>query len=147
VQAELRRVGCFSGSADGDWDAASRRALELYNKNAGTTLDAKAASTEALEAIKLKSARVCPLACKSGQRRDGDQCVKITCGAGYFLNDDNECEKRKARPTPSARLERRYRDPEETPARPAKPPKAEASASGGGGGGVGGIGFIPFFLP
>ncbi|TQF33387.1 caspase family protein [Bradyrhizobium sp. UNPA324] len=144
VQAELRRVGCFSGPADGDWDAASRRALELYNKNAGSTLDAKAASAEALEAIKLKSARVCPLACKSGQRRDGDQCVKITCAAGYFLNDDNDCEKRKARPTPSARLERRYRDPEEAPERPARPPKPEASASGGGGGG---IGFIPFFLP
>ncbi|RXH29038.1 caspase (peptidase) [Bradyrhizobium nanningense] len=144
VQAELRRVGCLSGPADGDWDAASRRALELYNKNAGSTLDAKAASAEALEAIKLKSARVCPLACKSGQRRDGDQCVKITCAAGYFLNDDNDCEKRKARPTPSARLERRYRDPEEAPERPARPPKPEASASGGGGGG---IGFIPFFLP
>ena len=145
VQAELRRVGCFSGPADGDWDAASRRALELYNKNAGSTLDAKAASTEALEAIKLKTARVCPLTCKSGQRRDGDQCVKITCAAGYFLNDDDECEKRKARPTPSAKLERRNRDREEAPAAPARPPKAEASAGGGGGGG--GIGFIPFFLP
>ena len=145
VQAELRRVGCFSGPADGDWDAASRRALELYNKNAGSTLDARAASTEALEAIKLKTARVCPLTCKSGQRRDGDQCVKITCAAGYFLNDDDECEKRKARPTPSAKLERRNRDREEAPAAPARPPKAEASAGGGGGGG--GIGFIPFFLP
>lgn len=146
VQAELRRVGCFGGPADGDWDAASRRALELYNKNAGSTLDAKAASTDALEAIRLKTGRVCPLTCKSGQRRDGDQCVKITCAAGYVLNDDNECEKRKARPTPSARLERRNRDREEAPERPARPPKAEASAGAGGGGG-GGIGFIPFFLP
>ncbi|UPJ69216.1 caspase family protein [Bradyrhizobium sp. 191] len=147
VQAELRRVGCFSGPADGDWDAASRRSLELYNKNAGTTFDAKAASPEALDAIKLKSARVCPIVCGSGQKRDGDRCVKITCAAGYFLNNDDECEKRRARPTPSAKLERRSRDPEEAPARPARPPRPEANAGGGSGGGGGGIGFIPFFLP
>ncbi|MEH2487332.1 caspase family protein [Bradyrhizobium sp. AZCC 2230] len=145
VQAELRRVGCFSGPADGDWDPASRRSLELFNKNAGTTLDAKAASTEALDAIKLKSARVCPLVCGSGQKRDGDQCVRITCAAGYFLNNDDECEKQKARQAPSARVERRSREREEAPARPSRPPKAEANSGGSGGGG--GPGFMPFFLP
>ena len=141
VQAELRRVGCFSGPADGDWDPASRRSLELFNKNAGTTLDAKAASTEALDAIKLKSARVCPLVCGSGQKRDGDQCVRITCAAGYFLNNDDECEKQKARQAPSARVERRSREREEAPARPSRPPKAEANSGGSG------PGFMPFFLP
>ena len=135
VQAELRRVGCFSGPADGDWDSASRRSLELFNKNAGTTLDAKAASTEALDAIRPKSARVCPLVCGSGQKRDGDQCVKITCAAGYFLNNSDECEKQKARQAPSARVERRSRDREEAPVRPARPPKAEANSGGSGGGG------------
>jgi hypothetical protein len=145
VQVELRRVGCFSGSADGDWDPASRRSLELFNKNAGTTLDAKAASTEALDAIKLKSARVCPLVCGSGQKRDGDQCVRITCAAGYFLNNDDECEKQKARQAPSARVERRSREREEAPVRPSRPPKAEANSGGSGGGG--GPGFMPFFLP
>ena len=145
VQAELRRVGCFSGPADGDWDSASRRSLELFNKNAGTTLDAKAASTEALDAIRPKSARVCPLVCGSGQKRDGDQCVKITCAAGYFLNNSDECEKQKARQAPSARVERRSREREEAPVRPARPPKAEANSGGSGGGG--GPSFMPFFLP
>ncbi|MFB9268578.1 caspase family protein [Bradyrhizobium erythrophlei] len=141
VQAELRRVGCFTGSANGEWDAASRRSLELFNQNAGTTFNAKAASGDALDAIKLKSARVCPLICGSGVKRDGDRCVKITCAAGYFINDDNECEKRKVRQAPSARLERRER--EATPARPAKP-KAEASAGNKSEGG--GMPFM-FFLP
>ncbi|MHC2336543.1 caspase family protein [Bradyrhizobium sp. USDA 4454] len=145
LQTELRRVGCFAGSTDGDWDAASRRSLERYNQNAGTKFDAKAASADALDAIKLKTARVCPLTCGSGLRRDGDHCVKITCAAGYFLNDDDECEKRKARRAPSARVERRTRDPEEeTPARPARP-RAEASASKKGEGGA--VPFMPFFLP
>ncbi|MEK9283592.1 MULTISPECIES: caspase family protein [unclassified Bradyrhizobium] len=143
LQTELRRVGCFTGSANGEWDAASRRSLELFNQNAGTKFDAKAASADALDAIKLKAARVCPLICGSGLKRDGDRCVKITCAAGYFVNDNDECERRKARQAPSARLERRSRDREEAPARPAKP-KAEASADNKGGGGMP---FMPFFLP
>lgn len=139
VQTELRRVGCLTGLASGEWDAASRRSLELFNRSAGTKFDTETASADALDAIKLKSARVCPLICGSGLKRDGDHCVKITCAAGYFLNDDDECEKRKFRQTPSARLERRER--EAAPARPARP---EASASNKPEGG--GMPFM-FFLP
>lgn len=139
VQTELRRVGCLTGSASGEWDAASRRSLELFNQSAGTKFDTKTASADALDAIKLKPARVCPLICGSGLKRDGDRCVKITCAAGYFLNGDDECEKRKVRQAPSARLERRER--EAAPARPARP---EASASNKPEGG--GMPFM-FFLP
>ncbi|UQD70559.1 caspase family protein [Bradyrhizobium japonicum] len=139
VQTELRRVGCLTGSASGEWDAVSRRSLELFNQSAGTKFDTKTASADALDAIRLKPARVCPLICGSGLKRDGDRCVKITCAAGYFLNGDDECEKRKVRQAPSARLERRER--EAAPARPARP---EASASNKPEGG--GMPFM-FFLP
>ena len=106
VQTELRRVGCFAGSVDGEWNATSRRSLEQFNKRAGTRLDVKLASLDALEAIKLKTARVCPLICDYGSRADGDRCVKISCAAGSFLNDDNECQKRRARSAPTARRDR-----------------------------------------
>jgi hypothetical protein len=33
------------------------------------------------------------LVCDHGFKADGDSCVKITCRAGYRVNDDNECEK------------------------------------------------------
>jgi uncharacterized caspase-like protein len=122
VQIELRRVGCLTGAADGEWNKASRRALELFNKNAGTRLDVKLASLDALDAIKLKSARVCPLICEPGFRADGDRCVKISCAAGSFLNEDGECEKRRPRQPPSAR-----RDRDERPARAVRP-QGEASA-------------------
>jgi hypothetical protein len=135
VQTELRRVGCFTGSANGEWNAASQRSLELFNKHAGTKFDVKLASVDALDAIKLKPTRVCPLICEFGFKRDGDRCSKITCAAGSFVNDDNECEKRKVRQVPSARHDRN-----ETPAKP----KAEASA---GAKSQGGIPFMPFFLP
>src|SRR5262245_3867947 len=106
LQAELRRVGCFTGTDKGEWDATSLRSLELFNQHAGTTFDIKVASIDALDTIKLKPARVCPLICSFGFRRDGDRCVRIACAAGYFVNDDNECEKRKLRQAPSARYDR-----------------------------------------
>ncbi|WP_407157078.1 caspase domain-containing protein [Bradyrhizobium sp. STM 3557] len=95
VQIELRRVGCLTEDADGDWGAASRRSLALFNRRAGTRLDTEAASTDALEAIRRKQGRVCPLVCPHGFEADGDHCSKIVCASGSFLNDDNECEKRR----------------------------------------------------
>ena len=96
VQTELRRVGCFTGAVDGEWNAASQRSLALFNRSAGTKLDVKLASVDALDAIKLKPSRVCPLICEHGFKADGDRCSKIVCAEGSFLNDDNECEKRRA---------------------------------------------------
>src|SRR5438874_2037172 len=97
VQAELRRVGCLTGNADGNWNNASQRSLTQFNRYAGTKLDTKVASVDALDTIKLKSSRVCPLVCEHGFQADGDRCTRITCAEGSFLNDDNECEKRRAK--------------------------------------------------
>jgi uncharacterized caspase-like protein len=105
VQIELRRVGCLSGPADGEWNTATQRSLSLFNRNAGTKLDVKTASIDTLDAIKRKDGRVCPLACDHGFRADGDHCSKIVCAEGSFLNGDNECEKRKGK-TPIAKRER-----------------------------------------
>ncbi len=99
VQTELRRVGCYSGSADGDWDAASQRSLSQFNRNAGMKLDVKTANTDTLDAIKQKPSRVCPLVCDHGFKADGDHCTKIVCAAGSFVNADNECEKQRSKAT------------------------------------------------
>jgi uncharacterized caspase-like protein len=104
VQMELRRVGCLSGPADGEWNTATQRSLSLFNRNAGTKLDVKTASLDTLDAIKRKDGRVCPLACDHGFRADGDHCSKIVCAEGSFLNNDNECEKRRGK-TPIAKRE------------------------------------------
>jgi hypothetical protein len=108
VQIELRRVGCLTGAADGEWNAASQRSLTLFNRSAGTKLDVKTASLDTLDAIKRKSSRVCPLVCEHGFKADGERCSKIVCAEGSFLNDDNECEKRRAK-TPTASRERNDR--------------------------------------
>ena len=128
VQAELRRVGCLTGAADGNWNTASQRSLTLFNRYAGTKLDAKVASVDTLDAIKLKPSRVCPLVCERGFKADGDRCSKITCAEGSLLNDDNECEKRRARKPVASREE------DDRPVRSERPvrerPRPDAGAAG-----------------
>jgi uncharacterized caspase-like protein len=93
LHAELGRVGCNTGSIDGNWNAASQKALDLFNKHTGMQLDVKTASIDALDAVKAKPTRVCPLVCNRGFKADGDRCTKITCRTGYEVGDDNTCEK------------------------------------------------------
>jgi uncharacterized caspase-like protein len=113
VQTELRRVGCLSAEADGNWNTTSQRSLSLFNRYAKTKFDTKLASTDAHDTIKSKTARVCPLVCEHGYKVQGDSCVKIVCAEGSFLNDDNECEKRREK-KPVATRERP--EPRQAPA-------------------------------
>ena len=130
VQTELRRVGCLTADANGEWNAASQRSMALFNRHAKTKFDVKVASVDALDAIKLKPARVCPMLCEHGFEANGDRCSKIVCGEGSFLNGDNECEKRRAK-TPTARRDREdrnYRDDRgDRPVRERPMPEARVS--------------------
>ncbi|QOZ51879.1 caspase family protein [Bradyrhizobium sp. CCBAU 53338] len=127
VQSELRRVGCLADAESGEWSAKSQRSLSLFNKYAGTKLNTSLASSDALDAVKARSGRVCPLVCEHGFRADGDACVKIACRAGYRVNDDNECEKVQDKKPVATREDAKKRDADrkQTEATPAKP-----SASG-----------------
>ncbi len=93
LQAELRRVGCHTGSIDSNWNGVAQKSLDLFNKSAGMKLDVKVASVDALDAVKSKTERVCPLICEHGFKADGERCTKITCRSGYEISDDNTCEK------------------------------------------------------
>ncbi|WP_035981355.1 caspase family protein [Bradyrhizobium sp. STM 3843] len=139
LQSELSRVGCFTGTINGEWNTASQHSMTLFNRHAGTKLDVKLASLDALDAIKLRPSRVCPLICEHGYRPDGDKCSRITCAEGSFLNDDNECEKRRGKKPVArrntddhpARSERSIR-PDETADVPRR--KVTSRSQGGGGG-------------
>ncbi|WP_083909709.1 caspase family protein [Rhodopseudomonas sp. B29] len=130
LQTELRRVGCNTGSVDGKWDATSQEAMKLFNKHAGLKLDVKLASLDALDVVKSRSGRVCPLSCERGYKPDGDLCVKIVCDSGYHLSDDNRCER-------DAREERRPREAARHPpaVRNVAPAEPEIGMTGGPGAG------------
>jgi hypothetical protein len=97
LQAELKRVGCKAGEVGGDWDASARRALAAFNDKAGTKFDVKLASLDALDSVRAKAGRVCPLECDRGFRVSGEACVKIVCDEGYVLGSKSTCEKRPER--------------------------------------------------
>jgi hypothetical protein len=103
LQSELRRVGCLTTSTDGEWNTAAQRSLTQFNRYAGTKFDARTASNDALDAVKQRQSRVCPLSCEHGFKVDGDHCTKIVCAEGSFLNDDNQCEKRRDKRPVAAR--------------------------------------------
>jgi hypothetical protein len=137
VQTELRRVGCLTGDANDDWNTTSQRSLSAFNRNAGTRLDVKTVSADTLDAIKQKPSRVCPLVCVHGFKADGDQCVKIVCAEGSVLNDNNQCEKRRARPATTVK-----RDDTQHQDQPAPPHRQAAGAGGYGAGRASGGGQI-----
>ena len=79
-----------------------------------------------LDAIKQKPSRVCPLLCEHGFKADGDNCVKIVCAEGSFLNDDNACEKRRdKKPVATREQPERNRTPQ-----PRQAPAAQAPYGG-----------------
>jgi hypothetical protein len=94
MQTELRRLGCYNGEVNGDWNDGSRRALENFNKHAGVKLDVKVASLDAVDVLRGKSTRVCPLECERGFKAQGEACVKIACPSGQVVNESGACQPR-----------------------------------------------------
>jgi uncharacterized caspase-like protein len=92
LQTELKRVGCYGGAVNGDWNVASRRALDGFNKGAGAKFEGKVASLAAVEAVREKQTRVCPLECARGSKAEGEQCVAVTCPAGQVAGASGACE-------------------------------------------------------
>ncbi|HKS20723.1 MAG TPA: caspase family protein [Bradyrhizobium sp.] len=75
AQAELVRLGCLTGKADGTLSAPTSAALSRYMKIEGQPSD-NVSVTETLVAELAKHAtRVCPLDCKSGETLKGETCV------------------------------------------------------------------------
>ena len=151
LQAQLKRVGCDPGATSGVWGDDSRRALDSFNKNAGTSLDSKMANLDALEAVRARSERVCPLVCGPRYRKDGDRCIAISCRPGFVLNDDGSCVRRKEpasrtairhEPQAEPRATTKRAEPKRTPrAAPAVASREEGGGFGRGGGFGGGRGF------
>ena len=74
LQFELKRVGCFDGPVNGEFDDATKGAWHNFTKltSIGTPDDA---SAEAIKAVRGIDKRVCPLVCATGAHAEGDLCV------------------------------------------------------------------------
>jgi hypothetical protein len=75
LQVELKRVGCDPISVDGNWGVSSERALALFDKNAHSSLDPRTPTLDAVEAVRSRTERVCPLQCGEGRIAEAGKCV------------------------------------------------------------------------
>jgi hypothetical protein len=77
LQFELKRVGCFNGSVNGEFDDATRAAWHAFVKSASIKTGDDELSSDAIKAVRAFDKRVCPLVCANGERARGDRCVAI----------------------------------------------------------------------
>lgn len=74
LQFELKRVGCFNGTINGEFDDATRAAARSFSKLTSVSMPATL-SPDAINAVRRFEKRVCPLVCPHDKRAEGDQCV------------------------------------------------------------------------
>ena len=95
LQSELKRVGCDPASTDGNWGPSSERALAQFNQRTRNAFDVKVASLEAIEGVRGRTDRVCPLECGAGKHLVNGQCIEIACKADEVLGTGGACERRR----------------------------------------------------
>jgi hypothetical protein len=76
LQFELKRVGCFSGAVNGEFDETTRTAWRTFAKVALIKLP-DPLSPDAIKAVRGIDKRVCPLLCPDGERAQGDRCIEV----------------------------------------------------------------------
>jgi uncharacterized caspase-like protein len=75
LQSELQRVGCDPGTVDDAWGDKSEAALEKFARYAKLNIRTDVPTPAALEALKGREGRICPLVCGPGTAEDNGVCV------------------------------------------------------------------------
>jgi hypothetical protein len=75
MQTELQRVGCYQGTVDGNWGGRTKAALEQFASRTKANLSTDAPSQAALDAVKARQERICPLVCGTGTAEANGKCV------------------------------------------------------------------------
>ncbi|HRF08733.1 MAG TPA: serine/threonine-protein kinase [Xanthobacteraceae bacterium] len=90
LNGELRRLGCGVIGNDSVWGDDSKKALTAFNQHAATKFDIDVPKTDALEALRSKASRVCPVVCGPGQIAQGDYCI-AACAPGLVRAPNGAC--------------------------------------------------------
>jgi uncharacterized caspase-like protein len=76
LQFELKRVGCFNGALNGEYDDATRAASRNFAKVASISMPDEL-SMDGIKAVRGFDKRVCPLVCREGEQAEGDRCIAV----------------------------------------------------------------------
>jgi hypothetical protein len=92
IKQELKRVGCYDGRLDEDWQTAPARAsIQKFARLARLTISPVEPTNELLDAILARSERVCPFECGRRQIEKDGRCIAKSCPSGFALDDDGAC--------------------------------------------------------
>jgi hypothetical protein len=74
LQLEPKRVGCFDGNVNGEFDDATKAAWRKFTKLTAVNL-LEGVSSDAINAVRGIGKRICPLACPAGSHAEDELCV------------------------------------------------------------------------
>jgi uncharacterized caspase-like protein len=98
IKKELKRVGCYTGPIDDNWTTAeTAKSIKKFIEAAHASASPDQPTNDFLDALRGRSARVCPLECGAREVEAGGQCVAKRCATGYGLDEDGDCVKQKDR--------------------------------------------------
>jgi hypothetical protein len=72
IKRELRRVGCYDGRIDSEWDRSSRAAMATFVDRVNATLPSQEPDVVLLNLVRNHTAAACGATCPRGQAIDGD---------------------------------------------------------------------------
>src|SRR6516165_3579056 len=92
IKQQLKRVGCYDGRIDEDWQTEPvRAAVQKFARLARLPAPPVEPTIELLDAIRARSERICPLECGRRQFEKDGRCIAKKCLAGFELDDDGDC--------------------------------------------------------
>ena len=142
AQAQLARIGCFSGKVDGALGTI-KSGLDRYTAIKGAATKPTAITEDFVSELTKEPGRVCPLECKAGETVKGEVCVanqKSTppVSASGRRNHNAEDDRRARSKSAKREVDREQRRKSLPAPAPQARQQAVARPSGGGGGGGGG---------
>jgi len=153
AQTELTRLGCFTGTIDGNLSTPTTGALSHYLSIEGQPTDNPVVTQGLVAELTKHTTRVCPIECKSGESLKGDTCVADVkpqttpspAPATASREDDGNRRRNKKQQASRDRDQEQARRPKAAAAPLPETPHVRQQAlarpsivSGGGGGGGGG---------
>lgn len=72
IKRELRRVGCYDGRIDSEWDRSSRAAMATFVDRVNASLPSQEPDVVLLNLVRNHKAAACGATCPLGQAMDGD---------------------------------------------------------------------------
>jgi hypothetical protein len=96
IKQELKRVGCYNGLIDNDWQGPPARAsIQKFARLAGVTLALAEPTNALLDAIKVRTERICPPEPAAYPIKRNVRHIARKCPGGFERDEDGDCPPRR----------------------------------------------------